>query len=161
MSETTALPLTLEEYRQTFGLAFSDPDRYPDQLVLAYLSLAAILLNPNLWCDQLKFGIAQFTNHNLALDAQGVRVAMTGGIPGSPAFPVASKSVGPVSVSYDATSGIEADAGHWNLTVYGRRFYHLMMLIGMGGGQLGGSPFPAAIWPGSAWWFFYGWIPGP
>ncbi len=150
----SALPLTDAQFRATFGTAFIDTTKYTIPQVTQYLTLGAQLLDPNIWADQLNFGIAMFTAHNLVLDAQSFNAAANGQLPGLTPGPIASKSVGPASVSYDTSSGIELDAGHWNLTTFGRRLIHVARLVGMGGAQLGGSTMPGSWFPGSS--FEYG-----
>jgi Protein of unknown function (DUF4054) len=151
---TTPLPLTLAQFRETYGTAFRDRDRYPDGIVQAYLNLAAALLNACLWADQLQLGLYLFTAHNLALEDQANRQAEAGTTPGTTVGPVSSKSVGGVSVSYDVSSGIEPGDSHWGSTTYGRRFLHLCKLVGMGGLQIGGeAPIPGSWFPGSAAWY--------
>ena len=112
---------------------FADTATYPDAQVNLYLNLAALVLPAARWCDYLNLGLELFTAHNIVLDRQGVVIAAAGGIPGVASGVVSAKSVGQMSISYDTAAGIEKDAGHWNLTVYGRRFFRLMGMIGMGG----------------------------
>ena len=154
MSGPPVLPLTDPQFRATFGAAFADMGKYTVPQVTMYLTLAAAMLDPNLWADQLNYGIAMFTAHNLVLDGQAFNAAANGQLPGLTPGPIASKSLGPASVSYDTSSGIELDAGHFNLTVFGRRFIHTARLVGMGGAQLGGSTMPGSWFPGSS--FEYG-----
>ena len=50
---------------------------------------------------------------------------------------VASKSVGPASISYDNSAiSAQVDAGHWALTSYGLMYWELMRMVGTGGWQL-------------------------
>jgi hypothetical protein len=49
---------------------------------------------------------------------------------------VTNKSVDGVSVSYDTNSITLDGAGNYNSTKYGREFWQLAMIVGMGGQQL-------------------------
>lgn len=150
---TSTLPLSVEQFRETFGAAFSDRARYPDAAVSMYLQLAGNTLSSDTWGDWWAPGAAWFAAHFLTLDQQDEATAAKGQAPGMRPGMIASKSVGPASVSYDTSSGVEADAGHWNLTTYGRRFIRTARLVGMGGAQVGGcDPLPGNWWPGSIYW---------
>jgi hypothetical protein len=52
------------------------------------------------------------------------------------AGPIASKSVGGVSISYDVGAVTIENAGHWNGSQYGIQFYQLAMIVGAGVTQL-------------------------
>jgi hypothetical protein len=60
-----------------------------------------------------------------------------------------SKSVDKVSIGYDTAGGIEAGAGHWNLTIYGTRLIKLIKMVGAGPVQVGIGCTP--MYSGSAW----------
>jgi len=142
---------------------------FPDSGIAYWLQIAGLLLNqqryglpaaavtpptarnPNTMND---IATELFIAHNLALEARARQEAANGGVPGAMTGPVTAKAVDKVSVSYDTGAGIEHEAGHWNLTIYGVRFIELAKLFGMGpitvagcGGPLGsawGGPYP---WP--------------
>ena len=93
-----------------------------------------------------------FVAHNLALEEQAVNSANVGGVPGvGVGGIVSSKSVGGVSISYDTTSGIEENAGHWNLTTYGKRFMRFVRIFGAGPAQLGVGCDPNGYTNGPGW----------
>lgn len=141
---------------------FTSLSAYPDPGVTYWLTLAGLLLDPNRWgagaaiaisppSTVYDFGLEMFVAHNLVLERQAQKDAANGAVPGLNTGPVASKSVGSVSISYDASAGIELDAGHWNLTTYGTRFIKLARMMGAGGLQLFGCPGPfgsGGAWPG-------------
>lgn len=135
---------------------------YPPAAVAYWLAIGVLLLNTDRWgvgadvavsppSSAYDFGLEMFTAHNLVLERQAQKAALNGGLPGLNTGAVASDSVGSVSRSYDTASGLEMDAGHWNLTTYGTRFIKLARMFGAGGLQLAGCPAPygsAGAWPG-------------
>lgn len=139
---------------------FGSVSKFPDSAVTYWLGIAKLMLTTR-WDDtpaeagaptQLYYGTELFVAHNLVLEAQARKNAAKGGTPGvGNAGPVSSKSVGPVSISYDTASAIELDAGHWNLTVYGTRFIQLARMMGAGPLQIGQGCAPygsGGAWPG-------------
>lgn len=115
--------------------AFVSATTYPDAQVQYWLTLAGNLLPPDKWVDLLDLGTGLYVAHNLALEQLAAKSTAAGGIPGAPGL-MTSKSVGPISVGYDASLSAERDAGAWSLTTYGARFIRLARLIGAGGTQL-------------------------
>ena len=58
-----------------------------------------------------------------------------------------------VSFSYDSASAAELNAGHWNSTIYGKRYIALVRMVGAGPVQIGGSGgtgigTSVSAWPG-------------
>ena len=113
---------------------FGDAAKYPDAQVQYYLDFAVQSLRPEAWRNLLERGTGLFVAHYLAMSA----VAGSGAIPGRGQLGiVASKSVGPASISYDNSAiSAQADAGHWALTSYGLMYWELMRMVGTGGWQL-------------------------
>jgi hypothetical protein len=107
-------------------------------LNLAYKMLAGSqTLGAQRWGSLLdQPGVELFAAHNLVLEKLAQNSARTGAVPGFTTGVTASKSVGPVSVSYNTDAGMELDAGHWNLTTYGTRFISLARMVGSGGFQV-------------------------
>lgn len=123
--------MTPTEFRQQIP-QFADAAKYPDTQVQFYLAMAEMSLPASRWGELYGFGLALFTAHNLALDQMS-----NGPIPGRSQFGlVASKSVGPASVSYDNSLFMLPNAGHWSLTMFGTRFVQTARLVGAGGIQL-------------------------
>lgn len=108
---------------------FVDATAYPDPAIALQLSLAGKMLPENRWSDLLDHGTGLFVAHYLTVNA---KAAKTGNVQ----MPIASKAVDKVSVSYDTSASLIADAGHWNSTVYGVQFIQLARMIGAGGVQL-------------------------
>ena len=123
--------MTPAEFRQQIP-QFADAVKYPDAQVQFYLTMAELSLPASRWGELYGFGLALFVAHNLALDQMS-----NGTIPGRAQIGlVASKSVGPASVSYDNSLFMLPDAGHWSLTMFGVRFLQTARLVGAGGIQL-------------------------
>ena len=113
---------------------FMDAAKYPDAQVQYYLDFAVQSLRPEAWRNLLERGTGLFVAHYLAMSA----ISRAGTVPGRGQLGiVASKSVGPASISYDNSAiSAQADAGHWALTSYGLMYWELMRMVGTGGWQL-------------------------
>lgn len=113
---------------------FGDAAKYPDAQVQYYLDFAVQSLRPEAWRNLLERGAGLFVAHYLAMSA----ISRAGTVPGRGQLGiVASKSVGPASISYDNSAiSAQADAGHWALTSYGLMYWELMRMVGTGGWQL-------------------------
>ena len=113
---------------------FGDAAKYPDAQVQYYLDFAVQSLRPEAWRNLLERGTGLFVAHYLAMSA----ISRAGTTPGRGQLGiVASKSVGPASISYDNSAiSAQADAGHWALTSYGLMYWELMRMVGTGGWQL-------------------------
>ena len=121
----------------TFRAVFpelGDAAKYPDAQVQYYLDFAVQSLRPEAWRNLLERGTGLFVAHYLAMSA----ISRAGTVPGRGQLGiVASKSVGPASISYDNSAiSAQADAGHWALTSYGLMYWELMRMVGTGGWQL-------------------------
>lgn len=114
---------------------FSNAAAYPDGQVTFWLLLAGKLLNPSRLFDLLDLATELFVAHNLVLERQAQKAAAAGGVPGASSGPMTGKTVDKVSATYDSASAMEADAGHWNLTVFGTRYIQLIRMAGSGGMQ--------------------------
>lgn len=160
--------------------AFTSSATYPNDAISFWISVATLMLNPNAWgasavaaepaaaggamTSMLDLGTILFVAHNLILEQQAGRAAAKGAVPGLNTGAVSSKSVGPVSQSYDTSAGLELEAGHWNLTIYGTRFVRLantrgarVMTVGGGWPQWSGTIPQGPAWPGPPgglfpWW---------
>ena len=113
---------------------FGDAAKYPDAQVQYYLDFAVQSLRPEAWRNLLERGTGLFVAHYLSMSA----ISRAGTVPGRGQLGiVASKSVGPASISYDNSAiSAQADAGHWALTSYGLMYWELMRMVGTGGWQL-------------------------
>lgn len=134
-SDKTTLAPSLADFRNEMP-EFADSSKYDDGIVQMYLDLAVALLPLARWGNWYRLGIKMFVAHNLVLDQQATQAGQRGGLPGMTAGIMSSKSIGSVSVSYDTQAGIEVDAGHWNMTTFGRRFINAVRMVGAGGVQV-------------------------
>lgn len=161
VTDCCAVP-SAEAFRTAFA-AFADTATYPDATVEAWLALGQGMVN-DAWGQFCQLGIMLWAAHELAKMQEAAQQA-AGGNPSGVGGIVQSKSVGPVSVSYDTQLGQEEGAGQYNLTIYGRQYWQLAQIFGMGPIQftLLGPSWPVgggfagrwSAWPGP--WPF----PGP
>jgi hypothetical protein len=133
--------VTAAQFKADFT-AFADPAKYPESDCNLYLTLANAVLDPRRFGQYLNMAIELFTAHYLTLDAIDNAAAAKGGIPGQQGGQIASKSVGGASINYDTAASVEPGGGHWNLTTFGKRYYRLVMMAGMGGVQVTGAQLP-------------------
>jgi hypothetical protein len=122
--------LTVEAFRRTFP-AFADVSVYPEEQVRFWVDIATVggVIDPQRWGQFYDIGLRLYVAHNLALERMAARQTSRGFAPVGTGI-ISSRSVGPVSVSYDVEFGSEADGGHWNLTSYGSRFLSLLRTAG-------------------------------
>ena len=143
----TATPATFKGHYPEFVC----PDTYPQSQVQFWLDIAYSMLNASRWGRQLDIGVELYVAHNLALEARSQATAANGGIPGESVGVLNSKSVDKVSAGYDTGIATEQNAGHWNSTIYGTRFYRLAKMFGAGPVQVGigvAPPLSGLGWPG-------------
>jgi hypothetical protein len=122
-------------FRQAFP-EFDDPETYAPGTLVFWASVGEKLLRSDRWDDLYDHGIQLFVAHHLAIAERERRASEAGSVPGEMKGPVTSKSVDKVSVSYDASKSIIANAGFWNLTTYGIQFFQLVRICGAGCVQL-------------------------
>lgn len=83
----------------------------------------------------------QWVAHQIVLEQQAIQAATSGGNPGTKIGIISNKSVNGVSVGFDVGSvtggNMQDNAGYYNQTIYGMRFYRLMKLRGAGPIQIG------------------------
>ena len=153
--------MTVDEFRAAMP-AFDtsgDPDSglFGDDAITYWLTIASKQINHDRFAadgDETVYNLAtcQFVAHNLAFEAFSQKSTSAGAIPGLASGLLAAKAAGDVSVTYDTGSVLEMGAGHWNYTVYGKRFFQLMMMMGAGPLQIGPSGClpenSGPAWPG-------------
>ena len=127
--------MTLTQFRSDFP-EFADTSKYPDSLATLWLTVASRLINVDRWGDLADIGQELVAAHYLTMAARDRTTAAASGIPGQLAGVVTAQSVDDISVSYDVASVVNADAGMWNQTSYGARYFQLLRLVGAGGIQL-------------------------
>lgn len=117
---------------------FDDIALYRDEDINFWIKYAGLLLNANRWGNLLDLGTELFVAHNLVLERQAKLASANGAPPGLATGIISAKSVDNVSISYDTNSAQEKDAGQWNLTTYGQRYWRMMRMFGAGPVQVSG-----------------------
>lgn len=123
--------MTPAEFRLAYP-EFSDPVKYPDPMIQAYLTLAAGMLPAELWGDSLDLGVGLFVAHNVVLAQRRFAASTTGngsGV-GGVVGPISSKTVDKVSVSYDTKAVTVENGAFWNTTAYGVELLYWARLFG-------------------------------
>jgi hypothetical protein len=110
-----------------FRLAFPEFENdgiYEDSAINSLLTLATARLKAELWDDSLDQGIGLFVAHYLILNKK----QFTNN--GATTAVITSKTVGPITISYDPSWSVTKNGGHWNLTGYGQQFIYLARMVG-------------------------------
>lgn len=150
------MSMTIAQFRASCGGAFKDSAVYPDPDVQFWLAAAKTLLVAERWggedSDLYKLGTQCFVAHYITVDALMTKEATMGGVGGLRAGPIASEGGDKVNVSFDMASVSEDGGGHWNQTVWGKRYYRLARMVGAGPVQVsaesGGDTVSASAWAG-------------
>lgn len=100
-----------------------------DEVIEVQLCLGEHFVDKNLWRDTWIYGVCLFAAHNVALAARASSPGEVTGI-------VTSKSVGPVSKGIDTGAATFNDAGFWNATTYGQKYFYFLQIFGATGTQL-------------------------
>jgi hypothetical protein len=134
MARNKNLP-TVSDFRRDFP-QFTDTAKYPDAVIQFRLSLADTLMDGSAMGEMFPYLVELFVAHYMVLYSSDTSAGSLGGAGGSTSGVVASKSVDKVSVSYDNSSTLSADAGFWNFSRYGAEFWQMLQYFGYGGIQL-------------------------
>ena len=123
------MAITVQDVRDRYP-EFSDVTDYPDARIQTFITKGEGELSEGQWGDQYNEGLLAFTAHFLA---RSTSTARSGGSVGS-IGPIASKSVGDVSVSFASVVGSNPSAqeSFWNSTPYGQEYWRLITLFGVG-----------------------------
>jgi hypothetical protein len=127
------MQVTPTQFRAQFGIAFADTSLYSNDLIQSWLTEAYNNMNARVWLSSLDLYAMLRAAHFIVLNTRAAQAAANGGIPGQSGGVLQSKSVGPVSASYDTSIGLDPTALSWNLTVYGQQYWRKAKLAGMGG----------------------------
>ena len=144
------MPVTPASLRTTFP-AFASTSTYPDAMLSMWLTVAALQVNAARWGALADLGAMLYTAHNIALEALVTASAARGSVATGRHGIISSKAADGVSISYDVSSTSEKDAGHWNTTIYGVRYWRMARQMGMGPLQVGADQAPnisASAWAG-------------
>jgi hypothetical protein len=112
---------------------FASIVKYPDAQITFWSTMGEALLNESRWGDLYDYGLQLLVAHNITLAALNAAAGTKGKTPGQQSGIVSSKGLGGVSVGYDTGSVSMQGAGDYNLTSYGRQYWQLMNVVGMGG----------------------------
>lgn len=109
---------------------FSDVTAYPDARIQTWITKGEGELSEGQWGDQYDEGMLPYVAHFLAWTTMATN---SGGAVGSMG-PLASKSVGDVSISFGTVVSGSASAteGFWNSTPYGQEYWRLVQMYGVG-----------------------------
>ena len=130
------MTVTATSFRADFP-EFADTSKFATETINLWIDIAYKLLFEDVWAEMLDHGVRLFVAHHLLQSAQAQSAAASGSISfGANTGVQTSKSVGPVSVGYDAGRTTFANAGNWNKTVYGVQMWQLIQMFGAGGVQL-------------------------
>lgn len=153
------MAVTAAQFRQNFS-EFGNQSRFPTGFIQFWLNWSYQQLNACRFGSALDMAAQLWAAHNLAIERtamdQGVIAANNNqGSVGGQVGVVNNKSVDKVSVGFDVSSFVDPDSGYWGSTIYGARFWQLMMMAGAGPVQIGacGPIFTynqLQGWPG--WW---------
>lgn len=124
-------PLTASQFRLDFP-EFANTSTYPDTLINAWLTVAIALVNPAVWSNVLNLGTELCAAHYIVLAVRDQAAAQAGAPVGEPATLTASEGAGDLSVAFDTALAGYANAGNWNTTSYGQRFWALARMMGAG-----------------------------
>lgn len=126
---------TVGTFRTAFP-EFQDAAKYSDQMITFWSTLASAQVDTCLWGTLWLTGVQLYTAHECVLAAQNAKSAANDGSPGQQGGIANTKTVGSVTVGYDASTSTEKDGGYWNLTTYGKQFLRLTRVFGAGAMQL-------------------------
>ena len=131
--------LTVDVFREAFPQFTAE--LFPAGRVQFYLTLAKKQLDLCRWDELWMEGCFLYAAHYLTLEREASKSKDgTGGIQAAAGAVIStSKTVGGVSRSESragAAATANLNAGHWNDTVYGKQYWQLAQLIGVGGLQV-------------------------
>lgn len=143
------MTVTNASFRTAFP-AFADTTKYPNPVVDMWLGVAVQSVNEGRWSTLTDIGVSLYLAHELTIEGLISQQAARGIAPTGRQGIQTSKSADGVSVSYDVSTTSEKDAGHWNTTVYGTRYYRMARMMGAGPIQVGATD-PAQSISAFAW----------
>lgn len=158
--------MTVGQFRIDYP-AFADAGRFPDAEIQYWINMACsppnsgYAVNPERWGQFFTLGLNLFVAHNLAVADMMIQRAGPPGVGTGPGgrfgfTPLvgsgiaSSRSVNGVSVSYDNSLGMEANAGWWGLTPWGNQYLYYLRLAGSAPVHLLGAPSYGGYYGGYA-----------
>ncbi len=127
--------MNIPAFRTSFP-EFADTTVYPTEMIQFWVVIAEAQVLQNIWKALWPQGVNLYVAHEITLAAQNAKAAQMGGSPGQQGGIAQSKTIGSVTVNYDAQTSNEKDAAYWNLTTYGKQFIRLVRIFGAGCIQL-------------------------
>lgn len=127
--------VTSSEKVQIFREMFPEfnANAYPDNGILVQMNIAIKLVNKCAFGDMYNYAVCLVTAHLLILRQSSI--SSNGMATGDGPQTASSKSVGEVSISYNAPAGYNAE-NSFSATSYGRMYLDLINLFGVGCIQL-------------------------
>lgn len=128
---------TIAQFRIDFP-EFASEVKFPDDQITFWEGIGEARLNITRWnnANLLLQGLELFTAHQVSVWRMNMDSSNADNPPGTEAGLLSGFTAGSVSANVDTSATIEADAGNYNLTSYGREFLRLARIIGIGGAQL-------------------------
>jgi len=126
------MAFTVNQFRHDFP-EFSDEAIYSQNMISFWSTLGAKVVSEDTFGNVYDEALSLFVAHNLVIQANNVNASSGDGAVGLAGGIEASKSVGSASVSYDTASTALPNAGHWNMTTYGKQYASMAQLFGCGG----------------------------
>lgn len=123
------MTLVVSKFRTEFP-EFADTTVYTDQMITFWAGFAEVQVRQCVWNSQWQSGVKLYVAHEITIEAQSKKAASLGGVPGTSGGIANTKTVGSVTVGYDAATTTEKDAGWWNRTIYGQQYIRLARIFG-------------------------------
>lgn len=129
--------VTVTQFREQLPL-FADSAVYDDPMIQFWLTFADGFVNADRWGPELRpQGICLFVAHFISRDAVMAREVAAGGVAGLRGGQIASEGVDGVNVSFNVSSTDLENGGHWNDTIWGKRYLQFSRLLGAGPVHIG------------------------
>jgi len=121
------MAITVQNVRDRFP-EFEDDTAFTDGRIQTWITKGEAELSEGEWGGMYNEAMLVYVAHYLSWSTM---IANSGGSVGS-VGPIASKSVGDVSISFASVSSANASAGEsfWLSTPYGQEYWRLVMLCG-------------------------------
>jgi hypothetical protein len=127
------LSITAAEFKTRFPEFASETDARVNTMI----ARAELRVNEGLWDTWYDEGLYYLSAHFLARANAAALAASGGGVTAS--GPLASKSVGDVSISFSNATPADMSEGYLNSTSYGAEFWSMAMTVGTQLGVVGWS----------------------
>jgi hypothetical protein len=111
---------------------FGNPTQYSETGISLWITEGYAELDACRFGTHLDMAVMLFAAHNTVLGQQNAMAVAAGGVVGQASGPLSSKTVGPVSASYDVNAVTSEGAGIYNSTSYGQRLWKMMLTFGSG-----------------------------